>query len=231
MTYLLLGLGLLILGLALASQLQKADPAALARWIRRAGAILALLLGGYLIVSGRLVPALPALIGGALLFGRLRRSGPFRFGSGGPSGGQSSDVETAYLRASLDHATGRVTGAVLQGAFAGQGLESLVETELVALYVECLRDDEPSARLVEAFLDRSPYAATWRQRSNRQTGGTAGRTTAEEARRILGVAEGASAAEIRAAHHKLMMANHPDRGGSDYLAAKINEARDVLLGS
>ena len=51
-----------------------------------------------------------------------------------------------------------------------------------------------------------------------------------EALAILGLAEGASRDDIKSAHHRLMDQLHPDHGGSDYLAAKINRARDVLLG-
>ncbi len=235
MTYLLLGLGILVLGLALVSGFQRASPSTLAKWIRGIAACVALAVGVYLIVSGRIFQAVAVLAAAGLLFAQLRRAWPALGGRAAPGrGGATSEVETAFLRASLDHASGAVTGTVLQGAFAGHELASLGEADLVALYLECLREDESSARLVEAFLDRGAYAATWRDRLGERTpggaaAGRAGPMTPEEARRILGVAADAAPAAIRAAHHRLMMANHPDHGGSAYLAAKINEARDCLL--
>ena len=53
--------------------------------------------------------------------------------------------------------------------------------------------------------------------------------TPEEAYQVLGLHPGATEAEIRAAHHRLMRSAHPDSGGSDWLATRINLARDVLL--
>ena len=56
-----------------------------------------------------------------------------------------------------------------------------------------------------------------------------GAMTPEEAYEVLGLRPGATEAEIRAAHHRLMRAAHPDSGGSDWLATRVNLARDVLL--
>ncbi len=74
-------------------------------------------------------------------------------------------------------------------------------------------------------------------RAQRGGGGAAGRArpargtmSRDEAYQVLGLAPGASAEDIRAAHRRLIRTAHPDAGGSDWLAVRINQARDVLLG-
>jgi hypothetical protein len=152
-----------------------------------------------------------------------------------PAGGRTSQAETDFLRMTLDHDTGSMSGTVLRGQFAGMRIEELGIGELLALLRECRAEDEKAARLVEAYLDR--LHPDWR---DAMTGGRSGGAngaaqtagggmTVDEACAILGVARGASAQEIKEAHRRLMIKLHPDHGGSDYLATQINRARDVLL--
>ena len=152
-----------------------------------------------------------------------------------PAPGQNSTVETAFLRMSLDHDTGSMAGTVLRGRFAGMRLEELGPADLLALLRECRAEDEESARLIEAYLDRAH--PDWHEDfAGERGGGGAGRRrrasadmTVEEAYAILGLSVGADAEAIKAAHRRLMNQLHPDHGGTDYLATKINRARDVLL--
>ena len=153
-----------------------------------------------------------------------------------PRGGQSSTVATDFLRMTLDHDTGTMTGTVLRGQFAGLRIEEMGVGDLLALLRECRAADEEGARLLEAYLDR--LHPDWRDElgggsSGGKAGGSAprqaGGMTADEAYSILGLSPGATPDQIKDAHHRLMIKLHPDHGGSDYLATQINRARDVLL--
>jgi DnaJ-domain-containing protein 1 len=132
----------------------------------------------------------------------------------------------------LEHDTGAMHGRILKGFFAGRELEDLKPVELAHLWQDCRFNDPQSAQLVEAYLDR--IHPTWRDDVARgeaeHSQGPDGKMTAEQALEILGLRAGASEDAIRRAHRELMLKLHPDRGGSTYLAAKINEAKDVLLG-
>jgi hypothetical protein len=145
--------------------------------------------------------------------------------------GPASRVETRLLAMQLDHATGEVDGSIRSGAFAGRELSSLGLGELLRLLEEARREDPPSVPLLEAYLDRR--APDWRERAKRDDGASepAAASAMDErtALEILGLAPGADEAQIKAAHRDLMARLHPDHGGSSYLAAQINRARDYLL--
>jgi hypothetical protein len=149
------------------------------------------------------------------------------FSRGGQaSPGQESRVETAMLEMVLHHDSGRMTGRVKRGRFEGADLADLDLPMLRALMAECAAEDPDSAPLLEAWLDRSH--PDWREAASPPV--PDGPMTRAEALAVLGLAEGASEAEIRSAHRRLMRTAHPDQGGSAWLAARLNAARDLLVG-
>lgn len=210
------------------------DPARLARNLKWTGiAIAGVAVIGLVLLHSDLVALLFPL---ALSMPMLSRIRSFIDRHRAPAGGRTSSVTTAYLRMSLDHDTGAMSGTVLRGEFAGMRVEELGHGDLLTLLRECRAADEEGARLLEAYLDR--LHPGWRDDlggggagggGRGATGPASGDLSVEEAYAILGLARGATAAEIKEAHRRLMIKLHPDHGGSDYLATKINRARDLLL--
>ncbi|NQV98075.1 MAG: molecular chaperone DnaJ [Rhodospirillales bacterium] len=152
----------------------------------------------------------------------------------GPTPGKVSEVESMYLRMTLDHDSGSTQGVVIFGAFSGKRLDELDQESLLKLLTECRLNDEDSARLLEAWLDRTQNF-DWRNASGHEKGDTnethstsSGAMPPEEALRILGLQAGATKHEINEAYKRLISKIHPDQGGTDYLAAKINLARETL---
>jgi hypothetical protein len=229
MLYLLGGFAILCGLLLLGWLFVNADPARLARIVKWTGIALAVLAVLALAVSGRLALLLGLAAGVIPLLRRLRSGiGGWR----GPAAGSSSTVETPFIRMSLDHDTGSMAGTVLRGRFAGLRIDEVGRAELLALLRECRTEDEEGARLVEAYLDRADPG--WRDELRGEQGGAPARPatsdiTAAEAYAILGLEPGADNEAVKAAHHRLMKQLHPDHGGTDYFAAKLNRARDVLL--
>ena len=149
-----------------------------------------------------------------------------RFGGSAPQTGAANSVETAFLSMTLHHDSGRMTGSVKAGQFAGRDLATLTLSDLLGLLQECQAADADSVALLEAWLDRAH--PDWRSEPAAEP--RSGAMTRAEALEILGLAEGADEDAIRAAHRRLMRSAHPDQGGSAWLAARINAARDFLLG-
>jgi hypothetical protein len=234
MLYLLGGFAILSGFLLLVYLFVNADPARLARGLKVTGIIIAVAAVATLAVSGRLAALLMPL---AMLMPLLIRVRHILDRYRPPAGGQSSTVATAFLRMTLDHDTGSMEGTILRGRFAGMRLEELGPADLLALLRECRAEDEEGARLLEAYLDR--VHPEWRDElAGERSGGaggsgsarpTSGDMSVEEAYAILGLSPGVDADAIKEAHRRLMVKLHPDHGGSDYLATKINRARDVLL--
>lgn len=204
--------------------------------VKRAAVVVAAILGlgllALFLLTGRGFQALWSLVlFGPLVLRTLRSWRAARsFARGGrASPGGASTVETATLSMWLDHDSQTMAGEVKRGRFAGRAMGGLALPELLALLAECQADDAESVPLVEAWLDRVEPA--WREAEG--AGATPPRTgpmTRAEALAVLGLADDVTETEIRTAHRRLMMAAHPDQGGSDWLAARLNEARDVLLG-
>ena len=204
----------------------------------------ALLIGGGIIlllalITGRLHPLFAALaalvplayraVGLYQTFSTIRSfTGRMKAGaSPGPTPGQTSEVETEFLRMRLDHDTGEMDGTVLQGRYEGRALRELDLPELLGLLDEC-RGDRQSMAVLEAYLDR--VHEDWRAHRRAPPGRSPDGMSEDEARAVLGVGPDATREEIVQAHRRLMQRLHPDRGGSDYLAAKLNAAKDLLLG-
>lgn len=141
-------------------------------------------------------------------------------------------VETAMLSMRLDPGAGTLSGRIRRGRQAGRDLADLSLEEVRALLAEAATDDPDSVPLVEAWLDHAHpgWRAAGPGAGGERAGMAGGGSDRAEALAILGLKEGATAEEIRAAHARLMRTAHPDAGGSDWLAARLNAARDTLLG-
>jgi len=194
-----------------------------------AAAILYLLVTGKLNLIGallaislpfarRLIPLLPFV---AKLFQHYQNKQHGR--------GNTSEVNSRILKMQLDHDTSALEGEVIEGPLQGRQLSSLSESEFIELLNYCRKTDEQSARLLETYLDKR-FGDSWRKDDTKgQESGNSELSDTEKAYQILGLEPGASKKQIVEAHRRLMQKMHPDRGGSDYLAAEINRAKDLLL--
>jgi hypothetical protein len=233
MATLLFGLVVLALVLVALNSFTKISPHTAAVMLKTGGGVGALAIAGVLGIRGRLDIAVPIGLAGLSLLGWVPWSIPGLIDRTKRSQGQVSRVRSAFLEMELDHDTGAMRGRILAGRHEGASLDSLDLATLTGFLVDI---DEESRALLMAYLDRRQ--PSWREhaQADAAAGGSAGRAawpsgkmTEEEAYQILGLQPGASAEEIGRAHRSLMKKLHPDQGGSTYLAARVNEAKDILL--
>ena len=232
MAYAAFGLFALLLLYLLARGFAAVPAPQLAHGLKTFAAAFTALAGTGLLFTGRIGLAFVTLAATAVAVRALiwgpRGADPLRGRSAGS--GDGSSVETEWLAMRLDHATGEVEGWVKHGTAANRELASLGLSALLRLLDELRREDPPSLPLLEAYLDRR--FPDWRDEGAAAgsippppAAGLDERTALE----ILGLAPGATEAEIKAAHRALMGRLHPDHGGSVWLAAQLNRARDYLL--
>ncbi|MEP3244767.1 MAG: DnaJ domain-containing protein [Sneathiella sp.] len=227
LAYFIIGLALLIGLIIGANALSQADPKAILKGLRISGAIILGLLAAFFTFTGRFQFAPPLAL--AALF--LMRNKPFFRGSP-PSSGQQSDVKTDWFHATLDHDSGEMDALILQGDYEGRQLSDLTLHQLQDLQNR-ISDDEKSASILFTFIERQypdhkndPDGDYYKDTSteNKSNG-----MSIEEALEILELEAGADNEQIKAAHKRLMKKFHPDHDGSAYMAAKINQAKDILI--
>lgn len=225
----------------------KTPPKQVIATAKRAGLAIAVIGLAFLAATGRLnwifvagAAALPFLKRGFMLLRYLPLVRGLFGAAGGQQGGHGfgnrstpfSTLETRFLRVSLDITTGNLDGEVLEGAFEGEFLSKMPLDKLLALLAVCNAEDPRSAALLCAYLDR--HHTGWRAQTGHGGHSERNQTSShtmspDEARDILGIDAGASKEDMLQAHRRLIHKLHPDRGGSTYLAAKINQAKDCLL--
>ncbi|HEY5066843.1 MAG TPA: DnaJ domain-containing protein [Xanthobacteraceae bacterium] len=228
---LLLGVVVLVLLLWAGKSFSKADPKQAAKLLRTLGGGAALLFATFLLFRGEIGPAITV---GAIGLGALGWISlwPASFGARTKkSSGQISRVRTAFVEMELDHDSGTMRGRILSGAQKGASLDALDPQTLIGLLGAM---DSDSRDLLAAYLDRRHPG--WREHAQYDAAAGGGaraargsKMTEQEAYQILGVEPGADAQAISRAHRSLMKKLHPDQGGSTYLAARVNEAKEVLL--
>lgn len=143
-----------------------------------------------------------------------------------PSSGKQSEVNTPTLTMVMDHDNQRLHGQVHRGPYAGQALDQLTLEQLQQLLEYCQQEDQEAYQLLVSYLNHR-FGSRWQQHQSPSL--DEGELSIAEAYETLGLKPGASKKEINHAHRQLIQKFHPDRGGNDYLAAKINRAKDILL--
>ena len=216
----------------------KANPAKLARYLKPLGGYATLAAAAFLMMRGQVEAAVAVGGFGLYLLGLAHPPAFARmFSKVGsiPGADQVSRVRSAMIEMELHHDSGAMEGTVLAGPYSGVRLADLTRPQCEEILQICRRDDPEGARLLEAYLDRrfpgwrpagEDHGDPGRGSGDRRL---AGAMTKDEAYEILGLKKGATAEDISRAHRSLMKKLHPDHGGTTSLAARVNEAKDVLL--
>ena len=216
-------------------RIARADPGLSAALVTQASGMAALVAAAVLLGTGRIALGIGMALlgfwclGAASWLPRAQGLWPRRSQTG------VSRMRSAMIEMEYDHATQKLRGTVLAGEFEGRALDELTRQQCFSLHASAVFQDGGGARLLEAYLDRRfPGWRAARQgdgnaRGPRREMRASGAMTQEEAYDVLGLRHGAPRPDIVRAHRSLMKRWHPDHGGSNDVAARVNEAKEVLL--
>lgn len=233
--WIMLGAGAIVTGFFLIRRLAGRSGTAAPRALAEAAVIAGIILVAILVWAGRLqsvwllyISPLPMAAIGYMAWEK--------FSPGHGARKSKSRIGTAYLKMVLDHDVGLFDGKVIKGVYRGMVLSAMTLEELRLLQVE-VSSDPDSVNVLNAYLDHAHAGARRNDSAGADANGNDRQThqqtndamSEEEARNLLGLSKGASAVDIKASHRRLIKQVHPDHGGTDYLAYKINEAKNLLL--
>jgi hypothetical protein len=144
-------------------------------------------------------------------------------------------ISSPFLKIIIDPIKNEMSGTVISGVKKGQSLSSLSFAELNELLIFYSSKDKTSEQILISYMDLNHDS--WRKEvrgyyetEDKLVSSTSSRITRREAIEILGLSSHPTNEEVKANHRLLMKRFHPDQGGSPFLAAKINMAKDCLLG-
>jgi hypothetical protein len=144
-------------------------------------------------------------------------------------------ISSQFLKIIINPEKNELSGKVIRGVKGGQGLDSLSLADLNELLIFYSSKDKASEQILISYMDLNH--GSWRKEmrgyyesEDKLVSSTSSRITRREAIEILGLSSHPTNEEVKANHRLLMKRFHPDQGGSPFLAAKINMAKDCLLG-
>ncbi len=139
--------------------------------------------------------------------------------------------KTEFLHLQLNIKTGQISGTIVSGPHQGSSLESLTSEELKTLEKHYKNLDKTSYYLIRVIRQRGghQYKESDQHQKNQSSGLFQANPSTNEAQQILGLSNNPDKQQIIKAHRSLIQKLHPDRGGNDYLASRVNLAKDVLL--
>ena len=238
LSYLIIGIAFILGGYFIVRWWVQADIQQILKMLRWSGAIIGIVLLCIIAISGRWnwLPGLLFMGIPWLIRNQARRT--INKNANGPTTGQKSQISTYYLRMELDHDSGEMSGEVITGKYSGLNLGDLNLNQLIELMNECVRDDQQSRIVLENYMDRNH--SVWRNKAGESFKEKSDHTNSnspwnsdvmslDEACKILDISPKASKGDIEKAYRKAMKKAHPDNGGSDWMAAKVNQAKDSLL--